>query len=85
MLPQGPRRPWRRVLLMARFTPDATTGLPANRCRSFTPTSVAKMTASAADMVAAANGVLPGGPFEFPRWALPRPVGPRSLRASAAM
>ena len=37
--------------LMARLTPDATTGLPANRCLSFTPTSVAKMTASAPAIV----------------------------------
>ena len=37
--------------LIARLTPEATTGLPANRCLSFTPTSVAKMTASAPAMV----------------------------------
>ena len=37
--------------LIARLTPEATTGLPANRCRSLTPTSVAKMTASASAIV----------------------------------
>jgi hypothetical protein len=48
--------------LMARLTPEAMTGLPANRDRSLTPTSVAKMTASAAAMVSADSGVLPDDP-----------------------
>ena len=47
---------------MARLTPEATTGLPANRPLSLTPTSVAKMTASASAMVDADNGVLPDDP-----------------------
>ena len=42
--------------LMARLTPEATTGLPANRPLSLTPTSVAKMTASAPAIVAASSG-----------------------------
>ena len=37
--------------LMARLTPEAITGLPAKRWRSLTPTSVAKMTASAPAIV----------------------------------
>ena len=48
--------------LMARLTPEATTGLPAKRCLSLTPTSVAKMTASAPAIVDAASGVLPDEP-----------------------
>ena len=48
---------------MARFTPEAITGLPANRCRSLTPTSVAKITASAPAIVAALTGVLPDEPW----------------------
>ena len=48
---------------MARLTPEAITGLPANRPRSLTPTSVAKMTAAAPAMVAAGNGVLPEDPW----------------------
>lgn len=48
---------------MARYTPEAMTGLPAKRCRSLTPTSVAKMTTSAAAMVARSSGVLPEDPL----------------------
>jgi hypothetical protein len=48
--------------LIARLTPDATTGLPAKRRLSLTPTSVAKMTASAPAMVDASSGVLPDEP-----------------------
>ncbi len=48
---------------MARFTPEATIGLPANRARSLTPTSVAKMTASAAAIVAGDSGVDPAEPW----------------------
>ena len=36
---------------IGRFTPEETTGLPANRCRSRTPTSTAKITAEAAAIV----------------------------------
>ena len=48
--------------LIARLTPDATTGLPAKRSLSFTPTSVAKMTASAPAIVDGSSGVLPDEP-----------------------
>ena len=48
--------------LIARLTPDAMTGLPAKRPLSFTPTSVAKMTASAPAIVDASSGVLPDEP-----------------------
>jgi hypothetical protein len=48
--------------LIARLTPEATTGLPAKRPLSLTPTSVAKMTASAEAMVSADSGVLPAEP-----------------------
>ena len=70
--------------LIARLTPDATTGLPANRCLSLTPTSVAKMTASASAMVAGDSGVLPDEP-----WVSTCNVAPAFLaaatRESAAM
>ena len=42
--------------LIARFTPEATTGLPANRSRPFTPTSVAKMTAAAPAITEGSRG-----------------------------
>ena len=48
--------------LIARLTPEAITGLPAKRCRSLTPTSVAKMTASAPAIVSAETAVLPEEP-----------------------
>ena len=64
---------------MARLTPDATTGLPANRCLSFTPTSVAKMTASAPAIVSADSGVLPDEP-----WVSTCSVAPASLAAAAS-
>ena len=44
--------------LMARLTPDSTTGLPANRSRPLTPTSVAKITASAPSICSWVNGVV---------------------------
>jgi len=43
--------------LMARLTPDSITGRPAKRSFSLTPTSVAKMTASALRMIAGSIGV----------------------------
>ena len=49
--------------LIARLTPEAITGLPAKRWRSLTPTSVAKMTASASAIVSALTGVLPEDPW----------------------
>ena len=48
--------------MIARLTPEAITGLPAKRCRSLTPTSVAKMTASAPAIVSAETAVLPEEP-----------------------
>ena len=48
--------------LIARFTPDSMTGRPANRSRSFTPTSVAKIAAMALPMVSAGSGVTPPEP-----------------------
>ena len=62
--------------LMARLTPDSMTGLPAKRSRSRTPTSVAKMTASAAAMVSGETEVL----FDEP-WV--STVSSTSLRSSA--
>ena len=47
---------------MARLVPLWTTGLPANRPWSRTPTSTAKMTASAARMTAGSSGVAPEEP-----------------------
>ena len=70
--------------LIARLTPEAITGLPANRPRSLTPTSVAKMTAPAPAMVCALSGVLP----EDPCVSTVREIPARSaaiFRASAAM
>ena len=70
--------------LIARLTPEAITGLPAKRCRSLTPTSVAKMTASAPAMVAALNGVLPEEPWvSMVRFTPARSAA--NFRASAAM
>jgi hypothetical protein len=48
--------------LMARLVPDCTTGMPANRSWSRTPTSTAKITASAARMTAGSSGVAPDEP-----------------------
>ena len=42
--------------LTARLTPDSMTGSPAKRLRPLTPTSVAKMTASAALMTSGGRG-----------------------------
>ena len=49
--------------LMARLTPEEMTGFPAKRSRPLTPTSVAKMTASAPAMIFGSNGVLPLEPW----------------------
>ena len=70
--------------LIARLTPEAMTGLPANRPRSLTPTSVAKMTASAPAIVAAASGVLPEEPCVSTTKLTPARSA-ASFRASAAM
>ena len=69
---------------MARFTPEAITGLPAKRCRSLTPTSVAKITASAAAMVSGSSGLLPEEPWVSTVSATPARCA-ASLSASAAM
>ena len=70
--------------LIARLTPEAITGFPANRCRSLTPTSVAKMTASAPAIVAALSGVLPEEPWVSTVRLTPARSA-ASLSASAAM
>ena len=49
--------------LMARLTPEEMTGLPANLSLPLTPTSVAKMTASAPAMIEGSSGVLPLEPW----------------------
>ena len=48
---------------MARFTPTSMTGLPANRCLSWTSRSWAKITASAASMTDWAIGSEPAEPW----------------------
>ena len=48
---------------MARLTPDATVGLPANRALSRTSTSLAKMTASAAAITAGSSFWKPPDPW----------------------
>ena len=48
---------------MPRLTGEATKGLPANRARSRTSTSVAKITASAAAIVAGSSLVKPAEPW----------------------
>jgi hypothetical protein len=47
---------------IARLVPDWTSGLPANRPWSRTPTSTAKMAASAARITAGSSGVVPDEP-----------------------
>ena len=69
---------------LARLTPDAITGLPAKRWRSLTPTSVAKMTASAPAIVAAVSGVLPEDPWVSTVICTPARSA-ASFSASAAM
>ena len=69
---------------MARFTPEATTGLPANRFRSRTPTSAAKIAASAAAMTSACSGVEPAEPWVSTWMSTPARAAAAS-RASAAM
>ena len=65
---------------MGRFTPEDTTGLPANRPRSRTPTSTAKITASAPAMVAGVSGVEPAEPWVSTWMSTPA----RSAAASSA-
>ena len=48
---------------MGRFTLEETIGLPANRERSRTPTSTAKMTALARAMVSCGSGEAPAEPW----------------------
>ena len=48
---------------MARLTPEDTSGLPANRYRSRTPTSTAKIAADAAAMTAGSSGLEPAEPW----------------------
>ena len=69
---------------MARFTPDATTGLPAKRFRSRTPTSAAKIAASAAAMVSALSGCEPAEPCVSTWMSTPARAAAASS-ASAAM
>lgn len=47
----------------ARFTPDSMTGFPAKRSRPLTPTSVAKMTASAPSMSSVLRGSVAVDPW----------------------
>src|SRR5262249_10513815 len=70
--------------LIARFTPAATTGLPENRSRPLTPTSVAKMTASALAIVCAVSGVLPDEPCVSTESVTPARLA-AAVNASAAM
>ena len=71
--------------LMARFTPDSITGLPTNRSRSFTPTSVAKITASAASMTSDATGVTAEEPCVSTTSSTPSISSAVWVRESAAM
>jgi hypothetical protein len=69
---------------MGRLTPEETTGLPAKRPRSRTPTSTAKITASAAAIVSRESGVEPAEPWVSTSMSTPaRSAAPCS--ASAAM
>ncbi len=69
---------------MARFTPEATSGLPAKRYRSRTPTSTAKMAADASAMVSCGSGVEPADPWVSTAMSTPARAAAAS-RASAAM
>ena len=69
---------------IGRFTPEETSGLPAKRPRSRTPTSTAKITASAAAMVAAGSGVEPADPWVSTAMSTPA-FSAAASRASAAM
>ncbi len=70
--------------LMARLTPDSITGLPANLPRSFTPTSVAKMTASAAAIVDGSSVSPPLDPWVSTATSTPA-RSPAATSESAAM
>ncbi len=65
---------------MGRLTPEETTGLPAKRPRSRTPTSTAKITAAALAMVSWDNGVEPAEPWVSTWMSTPA----RSAAASSA-
>ncbi len=69
---------------IGRFTPDETTGLPANRPRSRTPTSTAKMTAAALAMVSGESGVEPAEPW-VSTWRETPAFSAAASSASAAM
>ena len=69
---------------IGRFTLELTIGLPANLLRSRTPTSTAKITAPAWEMVSYAKGVLPAEPWVSTAMATPARAAAAS-RASAAM
>ena len=69
---------------MGRLTPEETTGLPANRPRSRTPTSTAKMTADAAAMVAGESGLEPAEPWVSTAIGTPA-LAAAASSASAAM
>jgi hypothetical protein len=71
--------------LMARFTPDSITGFPANRCRSFTPMSVAKITASAFFTMSSGSGVIEEEPWVSTCRVTPGISFAAMARASAAM
>ena len=69
---------------IGRLTPDETTGLPAKRPRSRTPTSTAKMTASAAAMVSRGSGLEPAEPC-VSTWIATPALAAAASSASAAM
>ena len=69
---------------MARLTPEAITGLPAKRSRPLTPTSVAKMTASAAAMISAGTLLPPEEPWVSTVTVTPA-RSPAATSESAAM
>ena len=69
---------------MGRFTLDETTGLPAKRPRSRTPTSTAKMTADAAAMVSGGSGFAPAEPWVSTAIGTPA-LAAAASSASAAM
>ena len=69
---------------MGRLTPELTIGFPPNRDRSRTPTSTAKITAPAWEMVAGGSGVEPADPWVSTCSSTPARSAAAS-RASAAM
>ena len=69
---------------IGRLTPEETTGLPANRPRSRTPTSTAKITAAALAITSGSSGVEPAEPWVSTWMSTPARAAAAS-RASAAM